>query len=232
MDYIIPFKIEVSLINQILDILQNGKWRTLDSKNVSNSNKKVEIPNLKKNKLYFSTLIQTRQLKNTSILLKNSIFKNIIYRDDILNVVCRNLNLSKRDIQIRKIDVFHNESHSSFSESIKHGWHVDEPHLQLKGKKFIKLFIPLSTVSIDNGPTHIAIGSRENLVVPLEKLAESPGKRYPETVISNYYGDRIKLLTSSIGDMFLARTDGFHKGGFVKKGYRTIVIVEYSNNIK
>ena len=41
---------------------------------------------------------------------------------------------------------------------------------------------------------------------------------------------RIKYLfiTSKFGEAILVRTDGFHKGGFVKKGYRTVIIVEYN----
>ena len=54
-------------------------------------------------------------------------------------------------------------------------------------------------------------------------------KRFEDDFIRHNYDIKdIFNLNSKFGEVFLARTDGFHKGGFVEKGFRTIIIVEYS----
>ncbi len=154
-------------------------------------------------------------------------FLNIVYDKKILKILKRYFD--KKPF-IKKIDIFHSENNGSEkNEMKKQKWHIDELNLQItENKKFIKLFIPLCNVNEKNGATKIIKGSRENLPKSLD-FSKLTGKRFEDDFIeSNYNTKDIFNLNSKFGEVFLVRTDGFHKGGFVKKGFRTIIIVEYN----
>ena len=179
------------------------------------------------NKIVFDTFYMQRAILNCSFLLNIKEFNKIIYDEKIINILKKYF--GKKPF-LKKIDIFHSENYEEDNNVMKkQKWHVDEPKLQIKeNKKFIKLFIPLCDVNKINGATKIIKGSRENLPKSIN-FSKLMGKRFEDNFIKSYYDKKdIISLNSSFGEIFLARTDGFHKGGFVKKGFRTIIIVEYN----
>lgn len=130
----------------------------------------------------------------------------------------------------KKLNIFFTKNLTGKHKQIrKQGWHVDDPDKLLKNKNynFIKIFIPLCDVDDNNGVTHIIKGSREN-TPPDFKLSQFQGKRVSDNYIFKYYQheDDVKLY-SKLGNFFLTRNDGFHKGGFCRHGSRLMIIAEY-----
>ena len=96
---------------------------------------------------------------------------------------------------------------------------------------FVKLFILLTDTTEINGATTIVKGSRDNLILPNNYRK---GKRVNDNFITkNYSKKNVIRLIGDKGDYFLARTDGWHKGGWVQKGSRLILMCSYisSENI-
>ena len=88
----------------------------------------------------------------------------------------------------------------------------------------------MTDVNENNGVTHVVRGSANNIPKDaVKKLEISSVQRFDDKYIeTNFNKKDIIKLNSKFGEVFLARTDGFHKGGFVKKGKRIIVIAEYN----
>lgn len=100
----------------------------------------------------------------------------------------------------------------------KQQWHIDYYDCK-KGIKslknipnFCKLFIPLSCDINDiNGATQVVKGSRENLPDIIKKGYIS--NRFPDELIESYYdSNKIVSVETKFGEVFLARTDGIHRG--------------------
>ena len=165
------------------------------------------------------------------MFLDNKYINSIVYDKNIINIVKKYLKCEKPRIRIDNI--FHNSQYDAPLEcQTKHMYHIDVPEWQIQGLKFLKLFIPLSSkINIKNGVTHVVKGSRENLPYLIDKW---PTSRYSDKFIENYY-DKSQIITidseinDKYGDIFLVRTDGFHKGGHIIEGDRTMIIVQYSN---
>lgn len=222
----------------------NSKNKEYYKKNISNCifyfNSKYfnnisehETSILKENTLYFKENYSTRTLCHKGIqeLYSNPDINSIINNNNIINIIKKYLKCDKPVIRIS--NVFHNiKSDGSPIYQKKHKYHIDVPQLQAEGFKFIKLFIPLSSkITIKNGVTYIVKGSRENLPYLIDKW---PTSRYSDKFIENYY-DKSQIITidseinDKYGNIFLVRTDGFHKGGHIIEGNRTMIIVQYSN---
>ena len=91
--------------------------------------------------------------------------------------------------------------------------------------KFIKFFIYLNDVDIDNGPFTYVEGS--NKVMPANPHW-SQYHRWSDDKIEKFYGkNNIKYLTANYGDLLIATTNGFHKGLKIKKGERTMFTINY-----
>ena len=225
-NYYLKLNTDIKKLNIILNSLNNSEWNKINNKQKKNAKENAVIKN---NKIFFFEKFTQRSLNNPNNLLKNKEFNQIVNNPEIIAILSEYL---KNKPVITKIDVFYSENDGTFTEeNKKQGWHIDEPHLQRKGKKFCKLFIPLSKINIKNGPTYIARGSRENLP-PSLNFKKMKSERYSDEFIRSYYDQAdIIPLTCNFGEIYLARTDGFHKGGFVKKGYRIMIIVDYNPEI-
>lgn len=225
-EYVFKLKTKKKYLNTILKNLIDKKWHRLTVKHLNfvNKNEKSKLEN---NKIVFDTFHLQRVILDCSFLLNIKDFNKIIYDEKIINIL---KNYFGKEPFLKKIDIFHSENYDEDNNVMKkQKWHVDEPLLQIKeNKKFIKLFIPLCDVNKINGATKIVKGSREKLPKSMN-FADLSQKRFEDDFINNHYNkEDIISLNSSYGEIFLARTDGFHKGGFVKKGFRTIIIVEYN----
>lgn len=225
-EYFIRLSVKESKLLKIIDNLHNVTWKRLSEDSLGNKSieEKSKINN---NIVTFDKYYMQRTIDNTKFLKNIKEFNDIVYDRKIIKII---KNYFNKDPYIKKIEVFHSENNGSQKDEIKkQKWHIDEPQLQIKeNKRFVKLFIPLCDVTELNGCTKLIKGSREKLPEGLD-LIETRGKRFEDEFIFKHYSkNNLVNMTGKFGEIFLARTDGFHKGGFVKKGFRTMIIVEYN----
>ena len=225
-EYFLKLKTDKNNLIKILKYLDGRYWKKMNKNDIGLNNIKEKCK-LLDNRIIFNEYYFQRSLLNQDSLLEIKEFLNIVYNKEILEILEKYFN--KKPF-IRKIDAFHSENNGSEkNEMLKQKWHIDDWNNQVKkNKKFIKLFIPLCDVNEKNGATKIIKGSRENLPKSID-FSKLQSKRFEDDFIRHNYDTKdIFNLNSKFGEVFLARTDGFHKGGFVEKGFRTIIIVEYS----
>lgn len=97
-------------------------------------------------------------------------------------------------------------------------------HRDVDDFKFIKLFIYLTDVAMENGP-HVYVEGSSNSS-KLRKIG-----RYKDKEIIEAFGqENIKYFTAPKGNSFLVDTYGFHKGLLPKEGKRLLLQVQYSLN--
>lgn len=89
--------------------------------------------------------------------------------------------------------------------------------------KFIKFFIYLNDVNMDNGPFTYVKGSNTKMPQNWQSI-----HRWEDSQIINLYGEgAIAHLTASYGDLLMATTNGFHKGSVPKVGTRDMLTLNY-----
>lgn len=97
-------------------------------------------------------------------------------------------------------------------------------HRDVDDYKFIKLFIYLTDVKMENGP-HVYVESSAN-DDNYKKI-----RRFSDEEIEITYGKgNVKYFTGKKGEAFFVDTYGIHKGLLPKKGKRLILQVQYSIN--
>lgn len=95
-------------------------------------------------------------------------------------------------------------------------------HRDVDDLKFIKLFIYLTDVSLEDGP-HVFIEGSQRDKVFLDI------RRYTDLEIESYYEEvKVKYITGSLGDAFLECTYGIHKGLVPQQAGRLVLQFEYS----
>lgn len=228
-NYYFKFNIDTNLLISLTKNLSKNKWYNWENRKDKN---KYIYPEFKNNTLNFKEIYYLNMITNTNTILENDkIFHKIIYNPEILKLVENYFNCKSK---IVNVDIFYNENDGRFNEKNtdikKLQYHIDDYHLIKKNnKKFCKLFIPLTDVNENNGVTHIVSGSANKIPKDaIKKLEILSTQRFDDKYIEKNFNKDIVKLNSKFGEIFLARTDGFHKGGFVKKGKRIIVIAEYN----
>ncbi len=93
--------------------------------------------------------------------------------------------------------------------------------------KFIKLFLYLNDVGMENGPHTYVPESLNRMVTPQNYRMSSRVK--DDFIYENY--SEIKYFTGEKGTMNLIDTSAYHKGLPVKKGHRLILQFEWTDNI-
>jgi hypothetical protein len=228
-EYLYKINIEKQKLLNVLNVINDTKW--LKIVEGTKGTGKLFTAKIKNNKLHINENgLQFMMCLKHAKKVKSSI-KNIIENPELIDIIQNYFNGSKPVIS-KTINIFYSKNNGSLKEPLnKQMWHVDDPVKQYNDPnyKFIKLFIPLYDVNDNNGVTHVVKGSRENLPKNI-KLNKIQKKRFDDTFIKkNYKQSDIKTLHSQIGEIFLVRTDGFHKGGFCKNGERLMIVIEYTN---
>ncbi|MEM6894843.1 MAG: phytanoyl-CoA dioxygenase family protein [Bacteroidota bacterium] len=102
--------------------------------------------------------------------------------------------------------------------------HTQLFHRDVDDYKFIKLFIYLTDVSLDNGPhVYVETSAYDDRFKKIRRLSD--------TEIEDTYGkDKINYITGKKGEAFLVNTYGIHKGLLPKEGRRLMLQVRYSIN--
>ena len=93
--------------------------------------------------------------------------------------------------------------------------------------KFVKLFLYLNDITMDNGPhVYVPNSVKKGVQPPKSKLSQRVGDEY---IKENY--NEIKYMLGKKGTIHLVDTQGWHKGNPIKEGYRLLIQLEWVNNI-
>jgi ectoine hydroxylase-related dioxygenase (phytanoyl-CoA dioxygenase family) len=104
-------------------------------------------------------------------------------------------------------------------------------HFDLERIKFLKFFIYLTDVEIDNGPHVYIEGSHKVFSKPF-KFLKKFYSRIDDYEIEKYYGkNKIKTVIGKSGTTIVGDTSCFHKGTPVKKKSRLIFEFELANSL-
>lgn len=89
--------------------------------------------------------------------------------------------------------------------------------------KILKFFFYLNDVSVNNGPFTYVEGSNRKMFNGWWLK-----HRWTDDEMSSIYGkDSIKKITANVGDLIMARTNGWHKGQKLLEGDRTMLTINY-----
>jgi len=101
-------------------------------------------------------------------------------------------------------------------------------HQDLTYHRFVKLFLYLNDITMENGPHAYIPGSFQNMI---KVQGNKIGQRVSDDFINEHYSE-IKYFTGKKGTMNLVDTRGYHKGTPVVKGHRLLIQLEWADNPK
>jgi len=98
-------------------------------------------------------------------------------------------------------------------------------HQDYDDTKFLKLFIYINDVTINNGPHSYIKKSLKNIVDSdiLKNYKYRPSQRLDENIFIKHTKNDIINITGNEGTLIIENTKGFHKGTNVKQGKRYIL---------
>jgi hypothetical protein len=99
-------------------------------------------------------------------------------------------------------------------------WAAQLFHFDYDWPAFVKFFFYLTDVGADDGPFTFVLGTHD------DKRDWRDG-RIADADIAAAYGDRVRRVTGSAGDLIVADTAGYHKGERVRVGPRLMLQLEY-----
>jgi len=102
-------------------------------------------------------------------------------------------------------------------------------HFDMDRPKWIKFFIYLTDVSIDNGPHTFIMGSHKTEGIKDVLLKKGYQRLSDEEVYENYDKERVMEFIAPMGTIIAEDTRGLHKGKHVIKGDRLILQIQFSN---
>jgi hypothetical protein len=104
-------------------------------------------------------------------------------------------------------------------------------HFDLDRVKWLKVFIYVNDVSIENGPHSYIEGSHRPGSKPMELLKRGY-VRVPDEDLRVYYKPELfKVVCGNAGSIFLGDTKCWHKGMALKSGHRLVFELEYTNSL-
>ena len=100
-------------------------------------------------------------------------------------------------------------------------WHVDAGD----GLKFVRVFLALTDISINSGPTAFIQGTCQTL--PRKYFS---GRRFHEKEINRDFSGRIQNATGPVGTVYMVDTRGLHRGTPVQSGVRLVANFMYATD--
>lgn len=104
-------------------------------------------------------------------------------------------------------------------------------HFDLDRIKWLKIFIYINDVDENNGPHYYVRMSHISGNKPQELLDRGYERISDEEIERNYPKDDIIQLTGKAGSVIAGDTKCWHKGGFVRDGYRLVLQFEYTASL-
>ena len=180
--------------------------------------------------LIFTPEIDTREFKTSNLNCANVYkFTNYVYLPDPLLYFPEIIDLIDKKI-INLIYYYFGVMPSltginlrrSFSNNLPQmgtqNYHSDENSFH-----FLKCFIYLNNVTLDNGPFTYVAGSHLK-----KNIFDSSKYHYSDENIKKKFGvENIKHITGNAGDFVIANTKGYHKGNRLIKGYRDMLTLHF-----
>jgi hypothetical protein len=102
-------------------------------------------------------------------------------------------------------------------------------HFDMDRPKWIKFFIYLTDVSVDNGPHTFIMGSHKTKGIKDVLLKKGYQRLSDEEVYENYGKEKVMEFVAPMGTIIAEDTRGLHKGKHVIKGDRLILQIQFSN---
>ena len=227
-EYVYKMNVDPDALKKVREFLNKSRWGAFSTKSYGGGEGDFE-GRIKNGEFEVKGPDNQYQLKKDDRLFKCKEFKEIVENPEIKKILTAYFGRPPK-LNKKRLNVFYTKNKKgNFKQIKKQGWHIDDPKRFIENPKynFIKLFIPLCDVTEESGATRIIKGSREN-TPPGFKLSEYQGKRVSDDFIYKHYSKDLEIkLESTLGDIFLTRNDGFHKGGYCKSGSRLMAIVQY-----
>ena len=101
-------------------------------------------------------------------------------------------------------------------------------HRDATYKKFIKLYLYLNDVTMENGPHVYVPGSVNNMIIPKGRKFKLSSRIDDKFIKDNY--SEIVYITGKKGSLNLVDTTGWHKGLPLKKGHRILIQFEWATD--
>lgn len=101
-------------------------------------------------------------------------------------------------------------------------------HRDRNSLKILKFFVYLNDVDEDTGPFQYILKSHKNW-----PILSNRKYRWDDKYIEKKFGKQsVFSATSSLGDLIIADTSGFHKGKKLNNRFRTMLTINYSTSIE
>ena len=104
-------------------------------------------------------------------------------------------------------------------------------HFDLDGIKWLKIFIYITDVNIENGPHVYVSNTHKSFEKPYDLMLRGYKRISDEDIKSRYDSSRIKTICGKAGTTIIGDTSCFHKGLPPKKESRLIFEYELSNSL-
>lgn len=200
--YIYENKLSDDYIENLLSIFNNKTFNSPNQQKIyKNHNIYLNIPG-------------TMWIEKQNEIINNIYIKNIITDNFILNIVQDYLGCKPILSQVN----FWISNKAPIDGTQK--FHQDRDDI-----RFIKVFIYLNDVSLNNGAHYYVKGSLNDLKFPDSSYNVS--HRIEDTFINNNYKENVIAIQGKKGSIIFEDTSGFHKGSEVKEGYRFMLQLQY-----
>lgn len=207
--YILEDRLSNDFINGILDIISYSECKSPDGHTMIYDEKKI------KNEIY---------RYNVNDIISNENVQDLIV-DPFLYNIC--------SLYFNSNPIFDYASmwilNGSFNQNSKEA--AQFYHFDLDRLKWLKVFVYLEDVSLTNAPHYYIKGSHKVNAKPIDLLKKGY-TRISDDEMKNYYKkDDFKFIEGKKGTVIIGDTKCWHKGGFVKKGDRKILQLQFTDNL-
>ena len=207
--YILEERLSEDFINGILDIISYSECKSPDGHTMIYDEKLV------KNEIY--------RFNGNDIISNRNVQKLII--DPLFYNIC-SLYFNSNPIFDYAAMWILNGSFNNNSKEAAQFYHFD-----LDRTKWLKVFIYLEEVTIDNAPHYYIKGSHKINTKPKELLSRGYVRISDKDIQKHYDKNKFQSITGKKGTVIIGDTKCWHKGGFVNKGDRKILQLQFSSNL-
>lgn len=104
-------------------------------------------------------------------------------------------------------------------------------HFDMERIKWLKVFIYLTDVNVENGPHVFVEGSHRSRGIPKTLLDKKYARLSDEEVIQAFGKEKLITFTGAKGTIIIEDTRGLHKGNHLIKGERLMLQLQYTNTL-
>ena len=104
-------------------------------------------------------------------------------------------------------------------------------HFDMDRFKWVKVFVYLTDVGLDNGPHMFVEGSHASGGIPKDILERGYARIMDDEIEALYSLDKIHSFTAPKGTIIIEDTRGLHKGAHVLSDSRLILQIQFSNSL-